>query len=142
MKAILVLLVATAAHAAPCPTPTIRVHKNLAEAKDALKSVPPQAAPELGDQGAAFFVSVPLGSPEGSDAVDYKVDAIVIRKQGVVVVDDLARWRSVLPPPGHASPTSPARSIRVDGSIAHLDVAGYREVLVDVAAAKLVGCAK
>ena len=65
------LLLATVAEASPkCPSPRIHTHRALAAAKDSLESVPPQAAPDLANQGAAFFVDVPLGSPNGSDAVD------------------------------------------------------------------------
>lgn len=105
--------------------------------------MPPQAAPDLGDHGAAFFVDVPIGSPNGSDAVSYKVSAIFIRDdKTVVVVDDLARWMSVIPSEGHDSPKTPAQSIRLDGNTAHLKIAGVRESLVDVTRAKFLGCAK
>ena len=105
--------------------------------------MPPQAAPELENRGAAFFVDVPLGSPNGSDAVHYKVAALFIRQdKTVVVVDDLARKTSVIPEPGHSSPVTPAQSIRLDGTTAHLAIDGYREALVDVTRAKFLGCAR
>lgn len=140
MKAILLLL-ATSAAAAPCPTPTLHVYKTLAAAKAAMKSEPMASAPELENQGTAFFADVPMGSKEGDDATRYRVDAILVRKRDVVVVDDLARWVNVIPPPGHRSPTSPAKSIRVDGNVAQLQITGYRDLRVDIAAAKSLGCA-
>ena len=138
------VLLASVAQASPkCPSPRIHTSRSLAAAKDSLASVPPQAAPELENRGAAFFVDVPLGSPNGSDAVHYKVAALFIRQdKTVVVVDDLARWTSVIPEPGHSSPVTPAQSIRLDGTTAHLAIDGYREALVDVTRAKFLGCAR
>src|SRR5512142_1321102 len=126
------LLLATVAEASPkCPSPRIHTHRSLAAARDSLESTPPQAAPDLANQGTAFFVDVPLGSPNGSDAVNYKVAAIFIRQdKSVVVVDDLAWWTSVIPEPGHKSPTTPAQSVRIDGKTAHLKIDGVRETLV------------
>ena len=137
------VLIASGAYAnPPCPAPHVRTYRSLAAAQAALGSNPPQAAPQLADRGEAFFVDVPLGSPNGSDAVNYKVDAIFVQADRIVVVDDLVRWTSVLPPPGHRSPTTPAQSIRIDGTTAHLSIRDMRELLVDLAHAKLAGCAK
>ena len=138
------LLLATVAEASPEVSFASHSYKSITgSAKDSLKSVPPRAAPDLADQGAAFFVDVPIGSPNGSDAVNYKVAAIFIRQdKSVVVVDDLARWTSVIPEPGSKSPTTPAQSVRLDGKIAHLRIDGVHEALVDVAGAKFLGCVK
>jgi len=138
------LLVATAAEARPrCPSPRVHAYRSLAAANDALGWVPRMPVAELEGRGNAFFVDVSIGSPEGSDAVDYKVAAIFIRAdKTVVVVDDLARWVSVIPEPGHPPFRTPAQAIRVDGKLAHLELDGAREALVDVAGAKYLGCAK
>jgi len=55
------VLLASVAQASPkCPSPRIHTSRSLAAAKDSLASVPPQAAPELENRGAAFFVDVPF----------------------------------------------------------------------------------
>jgi len=143
MKALPLLVIGSAAHADPCPTPRVHVHHSLDAAKQALGSNPPIAAPELVGKGPAFFVDVPLGSPEGEDSVNYKVDAILVRSlHDVIVVDDLARWLSVIPPPGKRSPTTPALAIHVDGKTARLEIRGKRDALVDIARARFLGCTK
>jgi hypothetical protein len=141
--ALALLLVASSADAGPhCPAPHVRTYRTLAAAKAALGSTPPQAAPELADRGASFFVDVPLGSPNGSDAVIYKVDAIFVQAHRIVVVDDLARWLDVIPAPGTSSPTTPAQTIRIDGTTAHLAIRDTPESRVDLTHAKFLGCAK
>jgi hypothetical protein len=141
--ALALLLVASSANASPrCPSPHVRTYPTLAAAKVALGANPPQAVPDLADRGKEFFVDVPLGSPNGSDAVIYKVDAIFVQADRIVVVDDLARWASVMPAPGSTSPKTPAQTIRIDATTAHLAIRDMREALVDVLHAKFLGCAR
>lgn len=141
-----IMLFATTAHAEPkCPTPTIKVYKTLEAARAAMKAEPIVSLLEVEQMktmGNAFFVDVPMGSPDGDDAVRYRVDAFFVRQKDVVVVDDLARWLNVIPAPGYPSPKSPAKEIRADAKGAHVVMEGFRELRVDVANGKLLGCQK
>jgi hypothetical protein len=137
-----VLAIASSAGAAPCPTPYVHTHRSLADAKAALGATPPQAAPDLDAKGSAFFVDVPVDSPEGTDQIIYKVVAIFVQHDRIIVVDELARWTSVIPPPGGRSPTTPAQSIQIDRGMARLEIRGMRPSIVDVAHAQFLGCVK
>lgn len=141
--ALALLLITSTAYAEPCPAPRVRVYPSLAAAKEALGSNPPIAAPDLVGMGPAFFVDVPLGSPEGDDSVFYKVDAIFVKNlHHIIVVDNLARWTSFIPQPGHRSPTTPALAIHVDRTMARLEIRGQRDALFDIAHERFLGCAK
>ena len=140
--ALVLLAIASSARAAPCPTPNVHTHRSLAEAKAALGATPPQAAPDLDAKGSAFFVDVPVDSPEGTDHVIYKLVAIFVQRDRIIVVDEPARWESVIPPPGGRSPTTPAQSIQIDRGMARLAIRGMRPSIVDVVHAQFLGCVK